>query len=717
MTNNDCYMGNPLVKADGVTHNFTQKEVDEYVKCSKSPVYFATNYMKIINLDRGLVPFEPYSYQRKLLRHMNKNRFSVILACRQSGKCQHLNTNIKIRHKETHYEENITIGEFHKRIEESLQHNKEPNEPEIQITAPVMGYTRAGDSKLIRQYLPKILKQTAKPEDNTLIGRARTLRSIHCTTRLSDTIERKFTESFRVSDYLVWTDTGWEPIVASNKTIPYRLWTITLDNGLSIICADTHILMTPAGLEVFAKDSKGVTIHTENGPSKVCSVIEENTEESMYDLSINSINHTYYANGILSHNSISAVTYLLWVALFQPEQTIAILANKASVAKEMLSRITLALENIPFFLQPGCKALNKLSVEFSNNSRIFASSTSSSSIRGYACVTADTVVTLCNDDDEIYHTSIEALQTSLDINSPMQYIIYRITNIVNQKVYVGFHGTRNINDGYMGSGKLIKRAIEKYGVNNFTKEVLEIYTDKDEAIAREREIINEEFILRDDTYNLSLGGNVLALPGRMNPFFGCTHTEASRKLIGDAHRGHISPGRTAAFIDGEIVTGWKDIGERLNLKSPRVTFPKIAGDPTNEIRFVDDFEQEAAEKMFFASQNKIDGRKESSLKGKRKSVEHCRAISRGLSGLSKSKEHVRKINNSAEKIRKTAAALRGQKRTAESKKKMSLAKIGRTPSNRGKMHFYNPVNTIESGYYLIDDAPSGWVRGISKCKS
>jgi hypothetical protein len=83
-----------------------------------------------------------------------------------------------------------------------------------------------------------------------------------------------------------------------------------------------------------------------------------------------------------SGKSISACAYLLWFALFNSEKTVAVLANKGATAREMLSRITLMLENIPFFLQPGCKALNKGSIEFSNNSRIIAAATSGSSIRG-----------------------------------------------------------------------------------------------------------------------------------------------------------------------------------------------------------------------------------------------------------------------------------------------------------------------------------------------
>ena len=160
------YLGNPNVKRDGVETSFTKEEILEYKKCLEDPSYFARKYVKIISLDEGLVPFNLYEYQEKMFKHFNDNRFSIVLACRQSGK------------------------------------------------------------------------------------------------------------------------------------------------------------------------------------------------------------------------SISSVVYLLWYACFHPEKTIAILANKGAIAREMLARITLALENLPYFLQPGCKALNKGSIEFSNNSKIVANATSASSIRG-----------------------------------------------------------------------------------------------------------------------------------------------------------------------------------------------------------------------------------------------------------------------------------------------------------------------------------------------
>ena len=89
----------------------------------------------------------------------------------------------------------------------------------------------------------------------------------------------------------------------------------------------------------------------------------------------------------------------------------------------------------------------------------------------------------------------------------MFYYLYKITNLVNNKIYVGVHKTMNINDGYMGSGKVIKDAIQKYGINNFKKDILETFEDSESMYAKEKQIVNEEFLSRDDVYNLRRGGH------------------------------------------------------------------------------------------------------------------------------------------------------------------------------------------------------------------
>ena len=88
----------------------------------------------------------------------------------------------------------------------------------------------------------------------------------------------------------------------------------------------------------------------------------------------------------------------------------------------------------------------------------------------------------------------------------MHYTIYKIVNKINGKTYIGKHQTKDLNDGYMGSGKLLHRAYQKYGVENFSKEILHVYNNEDEMNAKEKELVTEEFCFREDTYNICVGG-------------------------------------------------------------------------------------------------------------------------------------------------------------------------------------------------------------------
>jgi hypothetical protein len=86
MINKDSYRDNPLLKKAGVQIKYSKEQVEEYMKCSKDPVYFAEKYIKIVNVDQGLMPFKMWPFQKDMIRLYHENRFAITKCPRQVGK-------------------------------------------------------------------------------------------------------------------------------------------------------------------------------------------------------------------------------------------------------------------------------------------------------------------------------------------------------------------------------------------------------------------------------------------------------------------------------------------------------------------------------------------------------------------------------------------------------------------------------------------------------
>ena len=109
------------------------------------------------------------------------------------------------------------------------------------------------------------------------------------------------------------------------------------------------------------------------------------------------------------------------------------------------------------------------------------------------------------------------------------HIIYKTTNIVNNKIYIGLHSTNNLEDGYIGSGKVLKQAIKKYGKDKFSREVLYLFRTRDEARKQEELIVTTEFCNQPNTYNLIEGGGGVGNQlGEANHMFGKVGVGAKR---------------------------------------------------------------------------------------------------------------------------------------------------------------------------------------------
>jgi len=86
MASDQIYLGNPLLKKANVEQEFTKKQVEQYIKCKEDPIYFVKNYVKIVSLDEGLVPFKMWDFQEDIITKFHNSRFNIAKLPRQTGK-------------------------------------------------------------------------------------------------------------------------------------------------------------------------------------------------------------------------------------------------------------------------------------------------------------------------------------------------------------------------------------------------------------------------------------------------------------------------------------------------------------------------------------------------------------------------------------------------------------------------------------------------------
>jgi hypothetical protein len=114
----------------------------------------------------------------------------------------------------------------------------------------------------------------------------------------------------------------------------------------------------------------------------------------------------------------------------------------------------------------------------------------------------------------------------------MYYTIYKTTNMITGKKYIGKHVTEDIYDDYMGSGIILINAIKKYGKENFTKEILFVFDNEVQMNEKEKELITEDVVNDDDYYNIAYGGQGGNIVFHKNhPLY-----ESSRKKLSDSQK-------------------------------------------------------------------------------------------------------------------------------------------------------------------------------------
>jgi hypothetical protein len=489
-------MGNPLLKRANIPNEFTQTQLVELARCAADPVYFAKNYIKIVNIDDGLVPFDMWPFQEKMLTTFHENRFSICKLPRQCGKALALDTKIptptgwttmgelkvgdevlspsgdsvKVLTKtDPMYDhkcykiyfdngEEIVADADHlwevdssywtagKRIlkteEIATAYEKKTNNKRgkgvcgsyyIKSPSPIkqfndellpidpyllgvwLGDGYSSDSRIIAHkddfefYKTKIEIEYQREDGNCIRFKVLDLKK-----KLKDEnllknkhIPQKYLRSsyknkLELLRGLMDTDGSLRPNSRSfefyQKNYELILQVVELLSSLGIKsrirvkkikdCLYYTVSFTTS--EIVFNLPRKVNLINDKRPTRVqneriyIQKIEEVESVPVACISVDSEDKLFLCGNsfIPTHNSTTAVSFLLHYAIFNDNISIAILANKASTAKDLLGRLQVSFENLPNWMQQGIKSWNKTSLELENGSKIITASTSASSVRG-----------------------------------------------------------------------------------------------------------------------------------------------------------------------------------------------------------------------------------------------------------------------------------------------------------------------------------------------
>jgi hypothetical protein len=227
--------------------------------------------------------------------------------------------------------------------------------------------------------------------------------------------------------------------------------------------------------------------------------------------------------------------------------------------------------------------------------------------------------------------------------------LYKITNITNNKIYIGVHRTDNMEDGYMGSGTNIKRAISKYGIENFKKEIIAIYSTYKEALEHESSIVTEDFINSVDTYNIKVGG-----------YGPCIFSEEHKKKVSESRKKRFKE-------EQEFRKKYLDAARNIERRK------KIS---INHKKWIEDNPDQHRERMLKINTNS-DKIKKTALwhQGKKRSANACKNISEGI------------------------------------KASLEDPEVRKRRSGIGCKYYYNPDTGEARRFMISDNIPTGWKLG------
>ncbi len=338
--------GNTQLRKPNLMFEYTQDEIEIIMRCKNDINFFANNFAYTMNPSTGSLNLITLrDYQEDLLNTINDNRFTIIVASRQCGKCSIGNEYVELE-----------SGEKVKLIDLFTEHHKN------------FFYKLISKLKrlLYKVYERRILK--------TIIGYLIQFLE-YIENKNKNVYFEKFIDEHPIN-IRVRADSGFENASEISKTKPFEVYEIVFDDGTNFECADNHKLYKNDLSEVLCKDlNKGDSIYCNTTPKTIKKVIHHKYKFCMYDLSIDSPNHRYYTSDVLSHNTISSSIYLAWYLLFNYDKTCFLCGNIEKTAVDILGKVVDVIKNVPFFMKPGVIKGSSLEWKFDNGCRLMGAAT------------------------------------------------------------------------------------------------------------------------------------------------------------------------------------------------------------------------------------------------------------------------------------------------------------------------------------------------------
>ena len=195
--------------------------------------------------------------------------------------------------------------------------------------------------------------------------------------------DNKFIDSIDI-DEIVLSENGFVHASKMYVTKPFDVYEVQFSDGTSLECADEHILFNTDHETVYVKDLyTGDKIISQNGYKRVSRVIKRPYKMCMYDITVDSNEHSYFTDGVLSHNTTTTAAYITWYICFHTDRNVGIIANKEDTAKEIVDKVQEVIRGIPYFLSPGVRSWGKFGCSFDNGCKIISSATTKSASIGY----------------------------------------------------------------------------------------------------------------------------------------------------------------------------------------------------------------------------------------------------------------------------------------------------------------------------------------------